>query len=125
MTLPVSVRNAGDTGNLTGVTAIAVGGSNTCALLTGGTVQCWGDNSYGQLGNNSTNLSKLPVSVRNASNTEDLLNATAVAASLAHTCATVNTGGGQIQCWGRNIYVQLGNGALFMSNVPIPVVGIP
>ena len=29
---------------------VAIGGSSACAALVGGAVQCWGDNSYGQLG---------------------------------------------------------------------------
>jgi alpha-tubulin suppressor-like RCC1 family protein len=37
--------------DLTGVTAIAGGWLHACALLAGGTVKCWGDNSMGQLGN--------------------------------------------------------------------------
>ena len=36
-----------------GATALSLNGDSNsyCALLNGGTVQCWGDNQYGQLGN--------------------------------------------------------------------------
>ena len=34
------------------VQSIAAGDLHTCALLVGGDVQCWGDNSVGQLGSN-------------------------------------------------------------------------
>jgi len=36
---------------------------HTCALLAEGTTRCWGNNSFGQLGNNSTTNSSLPVTV--------------------------------------------------------------
>jgi len=44
-------------------TAIAAGGSHTCALLTDGTVQCWGRDEYGQIGNGRMLQSVTPVAV--------------------------------------------------------------
>ena len=49
---PVRVRNAA--GPLTGMVAIAAGGMGGMALAHDGTVWTWGDNSFGQLGDNTT-----------------------------------------------------------------------
>ena len=41
------------------VHAVAAGGNFTCALRSG-SVLCWGDNSFGQLGNGNTTLQTVP-----------------------------------------------------------------
>ena len=44
-------------------TAIALGWTHTCALVTGGTIKCWGYNGNGQLGIGSTADQLRPVDV--------------------------------------------------------------
>lgn len=77
---------------ITNAVAVVGGGDHTCALLANGTVQCWGENRFGQLGNGTLTKSAVPVTVIG------LTNATAVAAGWEHSCAILADG--RVTCWG-------------------------
>jgi alpha-tubulin suppressor-like RCC1 family protein len=87
---------------LSGVTTVAAGYYHNCAMLSGGTVACWGDNSVGELGNLTTTASSTPVPVSNLSGVK------AIAAGDNFTCALLSSG--TVQCWGANDVGQLGDG---------------
>jgi alpha-tubulin suppressor-like RCC1 family protein len=88
-------------GGLNRVMALTAGAMHTCVLLEAGTVQCWGENSFGQLGNGMTTAHATPVEVSR------LRGVTALAAGANHTCALLATG--TVQCWGENSFGQLGS----------------
>ena len=46
-----------------GVGAIRAGYHHSCALLTSGGIRCWGENGFGELGNDTTDNQLTPVSV--------------------------------------------------------------
>src|SRR3954466_2560467 len=98
-------------------TAVALSGGfyHTCALLRDGTVQCWGDNDSGQIGNTLA-YSSVPVTVAGISN------AVAVSAGAYHTCALLSDA--TARCWGRNTNGQLGDGTMTNSSSPVPVSGL-
>ena len=86
------------------VQSLTAGNYHTCALLQGGAVQCWGLNSYGQLGNGDTSGKEgSPQTVTGLSGKVQSLTA-----GNYHTCALIQ--GGAVQCWGSNFYGQLGKG---------------
>ena len=88
---------------LAGVTMLAASGDHTCALLSAGSVQCWGDNVHGQLGDGlSEETHAAPVAV------VGITAAVAVSAGIDFSCAVL--GDGTARCWGNDDQGQLGNG---------------
>jgi alpha-tubulin suppressor-like RCC1 family protein len=48
------------------ITQISAGGANACAMTSAGTIQCWGQNQMGALGNGTTTDSLVPVDAINS-----------------------------------------------------------
>lgn len=104
-----AVRVRRGSGFLDRVTAIAAGGKHTCALRNDGSVWCWGDASYGQLGDGSVgdgHLRTKATRVRRGSGY--LTRASGIAAGAQHTCARRTDG--TAWCWGYGRVGQLGDG---------------
>jgi len=109
--VPVAVS-----GLASGTVAIAAGEYHTCALVRGGRVNCWGQNSSGQLGNGTMAGSSVPVAVSGLP-----AGVTAIAASGWHTCA--RTSGGSVLCWGSD-YARGTETEWRSSLVPVDVTGL-
>lgn len=99
---PVSV-----VGLSSGVKSVGVGDAFSCALLMNGQVRCWGTNGYGQLGNNSSLPSSVPVTVLDDFLSGPLTDVTQLSVGGAHVCVVHSDGGGK--CWGLNDRGQLGD----------------
>lgn len=87
-----------DSGAYKQILDMSFGEEHGCLIYTNNNLYCWGDNQYGQLGNNSSYDSAQPVLVGGGY--------IKVSANGTHTCAikTDNT----LWCWGNNSSGQLG-----------------
>jgi alpha-tubulin suppressor-like RCC1 family protein len=97
--------------------AVATGDYHTCAVIKGGTVQCWGWNYRGQLGNGLSGMgvfSTVPISV------SQLSNVSSVVAGESHTCALLSDS--TVNCWGRNDSHQLATGDVTQRATPVSVL---
>lgn len=99
-----------------GVPLLSAGGNHTCAGIADGTLECWGDNRAGQLGDQTKMNRKLPHAVVAR---ELGMSIAVIYAGGSHTCARTNDGA--VFCWGSNEYGQLGIGSGPSSNVPVVV----
>jgi alpha-tubulin suppressor-like RCC1 family protein len=98
---------------VTSAVAVNAGIGSACALLTDGTVACFGEGALGQPGKValSSSVSAVPV--------PGIAGAIGVATGDFHACALLT--GGSVQCWGDNTFGSLGNGTTTDSPTPVPV----
>jgi alpha-tubulin suppressor-like RCC1 family protein len=91
---------------LKGVVDLAAGGNvnfnGSCAVVSGGGVECWGTTA-------------VPV--------PGLPSASAVSVGGGADCALLSASG--VDCWGYNVYGQLGDGTSTSSSTPVMVEGLP
>lgn len=111
----VPVVVSGTTGPVSDVVTLASRSTHTCVVLGDTSVRCWGANWRGGLGDGTTSISRLAVTV------PGLTGVTEVGTGRHHSCALISDG--SLRCWGGNDN-QLGNGTNVDSKVPVPVSGV-
>jgi len=104
---------------------IAAGAYHTCALIQGGTIQCWGHGGDGELGNGGSNDSNVPSKLSAPSGRSAL----GVAAGGYQSCAIMSPlpsegPAPQVFCWGNNGDGQLGDGTRSGRSAPVQVTGL-
>jgi alpha-tubulin suppressor-like RCC1 family protein len=98
-------------------TAVSAREAGTCALLSDGSVRCWGTNFHGELG-----IGSRESSVAAPMRVSGLDAVRAVAVGNAFVCAVGMSGG--VYCWGGNFAGQLGSSQSDDSRTPVPVIGL-
>ncbi len=103
---------------LSGVTQVAAGTDHALALLSNGTVDAWGDDDLGEVGDGTVAQSRpTPTAVNGLSGV------TAISAGDQDSAALLQAG--TVMTWGTNASGVLGAGSsLGMSDVPVAVVGL-
>jgi alpha-tubulin suppressor-like RCC1 family protein len=91
--------------------SITTGYDHTCAIISDGSIKCWGGNSYGQLGGVGLYGQSTPVYITGIDTDNK---AVAVKAGGQFTCAMFENH--EIKCWGRGGNGRLGSGNLVNSN---------
>ncbi len=104
--------------SLSGVTAVAAGATHALALIGGGSVVAWGDDTAGELGNGAVKANETaPVPV------SGLTGATAISAGRQDSAALLASG--SVMTWGTNASGVLGYGVPNgISDVPVTVAGL-
>ena len=95
---------------------ISVGGLFVCGLLENGSAMCWGDNTYGQLGNGSVGGDSLVPQFVSGNHSFISLEV-----SQGTSCGLLENG--SAMCWGRNDYGQVGDNSTINRDVPAFVYG--
>ena len=101
--------------SLTNVSAISVY-TSVCVLIAGG-MKCWGNNDYGELGNDSTIGANTPQQVVGLTTGVTSISS----GSRSHVCAVVSAAA---RCWGWGEAGKLGIGSTDNAKTPQQVIGL-
>ncbi len=103
---------------LVNVAGLALGGFHACVRLASGQAQCFGANSFGQVGDGTTMHQPSPKVVQGIADVSGL------AVGIDHTCSWHENG--TLSCWGANYDGELGMGTTLppYSTTPVSVPGL-
>ncbi|WP_412745437.1 fibronectin type III domain-containing protein [Krasilnikovia sp. MM14-A1004] len=116
---PVEVAAGAIPGGVT-LTGIASGIQSNCGLGSNGHAYCWGDNTYGQVGDGSTTNRSTPVAVA-AGAIPGGVTLTQIAGGGDNWQRCALGTDGHAYCWGLNFNGQLGDGSTTDRSTPVPV----
>ena len=117
--IPVAVKTTGTSMDGKTIMQVAAGATHSLALATDGTIYAWGKNEYGQLGNDSTINSPIPVAVKTTGTPMDGKKIIQIHAGYEHSLALASDG--TVYTWGRNNSGQLGKNDATDAHIPAAV----
>jgi len=118
---PYGISSPEQVNTVSNAIGVSAGFLHTCALISGGSIECWGYNQDGQVGNGTVNRVR-PHAEPSPVHVVGITKAISISAGDFHTCALI--AGGTVKCWGADQFGQLGDGRLQDSAKPVTVVGI-
>jgi alpha-tubulin suppressor-like RCC1 family protein len=113
----VQVRTPSQTGTSSDWTDVDIGQNSSCGVRADGSLWCWGDNSFGQLGSTPSSQPVASPAQVGAGTTY-----ARVSIDTFSACALETTGA--VACWGRNAEGQLGVGDTTDRYAPTRVGGV-
>ncbi len=116
--VPEAVKGVGGSGTLTGVATLTSAQSGSCARLTSGKVDCWGESNWGTLGNGTFSYSTVPVAVQGTGGSGTLTGVVSLTSNGAGDFMSALLSSGGVDCWGKGYDGQLGNGTFYTSGTP-------
>jgi len=111
-----AVATATEVNGLEHAIEVHVGWDFACALIEGGTVDCWGENGHGEIGSGRVAKVNEYVLTPEAAKVEHV---TKLDVYFKQACALIS--GGTLKCWGYDFFDQLGNAAEKVEAVETPV----
>ena len=116
--MPVDVPLLSDVGAV----AVAAGHYHSMVLMSDGTIESWGKNWDGQLGNGTTDDSLVPVIVSGLSNLSEGVKVSEISVGEYHSMALLSDG--TVMSWGSNRSGQLGDGTRINKSSPSAIPGL-
>ena len=98
---PTKINIPGDN-----VAEVGTGGWHSCARTVAGRVYCWGQNTYGQMGDGQASGTADVLTPREVTALSDQVAQLSV--GFEHTCTLMKNG--SLYCWGHNVYGEIGDG---------------
>jgi len=98
---------------------VSLGGAHSSALTSSGRLFTWGDNEYGQLGDETTIQRNTPIDITASFNLNEDETIIQVSLGGAHSSALTSTG--RLFTWGDNEYGQLGDETTIQRNTPTDI----